>query len=99
MGEPMYIVLLKFSTNQGQAGQWMEGHKAWIKQGFDDGVFLLAGSLEPSLGGGIPAHDTSLAKLQQRVNADPLVAEDVVKAEIFELDPGKADERLQFLLS
>ncbi|MBI3415288.1 MAG: hypothetical protein HY043_08210 [Verrucomicrobia bacterium] len=95
----MHIVFLKFSTNKGQASQFMDGHKAWIKRGFDDGVFLLAGSLEPGLGGGILAHSTSLADLQSRVNGDPFVAENVVKAEIFELDPGKADERLQFLVS
>lgn len=29
----------------------MDGHKAWLKRGFDDGVFLLASSREPSLGG------------------------------------------------
>ena len=95
----MHIVFLKFSTNKSQAGQLMDGHKAWIKRGFDEGVFLLAGSLEPGLGGGILAHNTSLAELQSRVNEDPFVAKDVVKAEIFELDPGKADERLQFLVN
>jgi uncharacterized protein YciI len=95
----MHIVFLKFSANKSQAGQFMDGHKAWIKRGFDDGVFLLAGSLEPGLGGGILAHNTSLADLHGRVSGDPFVKEDVVKAEIFELDPGKADERLQFLVN
>ena len=95
----MHIILLKFSSNKSQAGKFMEGHKAWVKRGFDDGVFLLAGSLEPNLGGGILAHNTSLADLQRRVNDDPFVAEDVVKAEILELDPGKADARLQFLVN
>ena len=95
----MYIIFLKFSANKSRASQFMDGHKAWIKRGFDDGVFLLAGSLEPGLGGGILAHNTSLADLRGRVNDDPFVAEDVVKAEIFELDPGKADERLQFLVN
>ena len=95
----MYIIILKFSANKSRASQFMDGHKAWIKRGFDDGVFLLAGSLEPGLGGGILAHNTSLADLRGRVNDDPFVAEDVVKAEIFELDPGKADERLQFLVN
>ena len=95
----MFIVLLKFSRNQGQACQFMDGHKAWVKRGFDDGVFLLAGSLEPDLGGGILAHRTSMSDLQRRVNEDPFVVEDVVKAELYELDPGKADERLQFLVS
>ncbi len=94
----MFIVLLKFSGNKGQAGQFMEGHKAWIKRGFDDGVFLLAGSLLPNLGGGVVAHNTSLADLQSRVNSDPFVAENVVSAEILEITPSKADERLKFLL-
>ena len=95
----MHIVFLKFSVNKSQAGQLMDGHKAWIKRGFDDGVFLLAGSLEPGLGGGLLAHNTSLADLQIRINDDPFVSENVVTAEIFELDPGKADARLQFLVS
>ena len=95
----MYIVFLKFSANKSLASQFMESHKTWIKRGFDDGVFLLAGSLEPGMGGGILAHNTSLADLEGRVNNDPFVAEDVVKAEIIELDPGKADERLEFLVN
>ncbi len=94
----MFVVLLKFSDNKGQAGQFMEGHKDWIKRGFDDGVFLLAGSLQPSLGGGIVAHNTSLSDLQSRVNTDPFVAEKVVAAEILEIAPSKVDERLNFLL-
>ena len=94
----MFIVFLKFSGNKSQASQFIEGHKAWVKRGFEDGVFLLAGSLEPDLGGGILAHNTSLAALQSRVNDDPFVAKDVVRAEIFEIDPARADDRLQFLL-
>jgi uncharacterized protein YciI len=94
----MFIVLLKFSGNKGQAGQFMEGHNEWIRRGFDDGVFLLVGSLQPSLGGGIVAHNTTLPDLQSRVNNDPFVAENVVSAEILEITPAKADERLKFLL-
>ncbi len=94
----MFIVLLKFSSNKGQASQFMEGHKEWIKRGFDDGVFLLVGSLQPNLGGGIVAHDTSLADLQSRVNNDPFVAENVVSAEILEIAPSRTDGRLEFLL-
>jgi uncharacterized protein YciI len=94
----MFIVFLKFSDNKGQAGQFMEGHNEWIRRGFDDGVFLLVGSLQPNLGGGIVAHNTTLSDLQSRVNSDPFVAEKVVSAEILEITPAKADERLNFLL-
>jgi hypothetical protein len=50
------------------------------------------------LGGGIMAHNTSLSDLQSRVNDDPFVAENVVTAEILEIAPSKAEERLKFLL-
>lgn len=94
----MFIVFLRFSDNKEQASQFIEGHKQWIARGFDDGVFLLVGSLQPHMGGGIVAHNTSLQDLQRRVNDDPFVAEHVVTAEILELTPSKADERLKFLL-
>jgi uncharacterized protein YciI len=94
----MFIVLLKFSGNKGQASQFMEGHKDWIKRGFDDDVFLLVGNLQPNLGGAVVAHNTSLTDLQSRVNADPFVAQNVVCAEILEITPSRADERLKFVV-
>lgn len=94
----MYIVVLKFSGNKAAAGQFMEGHKAWLQRGFEDGVFLLAGSLQPGLGGAVVAHESTLPDLERRVQADPFVAEDVVRAEILEIAPARAAEQLQFLL-
>jgi len=94
----MFVVLLKFATGKARAGEFMDAHKAWIKRGFDDGVFLMAGSLQPQLGGAIMAHNTSLPDLKVRVNEDPFVAENIVSAEIHEITPAKADERLGFLL-
>jgi uncharacterized protein YciI len=94
----MYVVLLRFLGNKAQAAHFMDGHNAWLKRGFDDGVFLVAGSLQSSAGGGIIAHATSLEDLQARVNEDPFVANDVVSSEILEMTPKRADERLQFLV-
>ena len=95
----MFAVLLRFSSNKSQAGQFMEGHNAWIKRGFDDGIFLLVGSLQPNLGGGILAHNTSLSDLQKRVSDDPFVTQNVVSAEILEIKPARIDERLAFITS
>jgi uncharacterized protein YciI len=94
----MFVILLRFSANRREAGKFTAGHQQWIKRGFNDGVFLLVGSLKPNAGGGILAHNISLADLQNRVNDDPFVAEDIVSAEILEVAPAKADGRLAFLL-
>jgi len=95
----MFVVLLTFAADKARAGEFMDAHKAWIKRGFDDGVFLMAGSLQPQQGGAIMAHNTSLPDLQVRVNEDPFVAENIVSADIHEITPAKADERLDFLLA
>jgi len=95
----MFVVLLKFAGNKAKAGQFMEPHKAWLQRGFDDGIFLLAGILQPSLGGAIMAHNSSMPDLQERVSADPFVVEGVVSAEILEISPSRVDERLKPILA
>ncbi len=94
----MFVVLLKFSDSKDKAGQFMAGHNEWIKRGFDDGIFLLTGSLQPNLGGAVVAHNTTLPELQARVNDDPFVAENIVSADILEITPAKTDTRVDFLL-
>ncbi|VAW73734.1 hypothetical protein MNBD_GAMMA12-264 [hydrothermal vent metagenome] len=94
----MFIITLKFSSNKAQASQFMEGHNQWIEHGINDGVFLLVGNLQPSLGGAVVAHNTSLSELETRVNNDPFVVENVVSVEIIEITPTKTDKRLSFLV-
>ncbi len=71
----------------------------WVERGFGDGVFLLVGSLVPGIGGGILAHNTSLANLKKRLEKDPFVAEGIVVPDIIEFEPSRADPRLQFLVT
>ncbi|MEV0410605.1 hypothetical protein AB0I68_07255 [Streptomyces sp. NPDC050448] len=70
--------------------------RLWIRQGVQDGVFLLVGSLQPGQGGAVLAHDTTLEDLRNRVAADPFVAHEVVSAEIIEIAPNTTDPRLAF---
>jgi uncharacterized protein YciI len=93
----MFIILLRFAENRGQAGALMSSHNAWIQQGFDDGIFFLVGSLPPASGGAIMASGVSADELRRRVELDPFVVDGVVTAEIIEIAPNRLDERLQFL--
>lgn len=94
----MFVVLLRFAENKASAPALMQGHNEWLSRGFADGVFVLAGSIQPAAGGAIIAHDIEAEELRVRVDADPFVAEGVVSAEVIEITPGKVDERLGFLL-
>lgn len=93
----MFAVLLKFSKNADLAAEHMAGHKAWIQSGFDDGAFLLVGSIEKRKGGFILAAGENLDEVEARANDDPFVIHDVVTAEILEISPARMDERLSFL--
>ncbi|MFO6420158.1 YciI family protein [Hylemonella sp. W303a] len=94
----MFVVVLGFSTQRAQAALHLAGHQAWLKQGLDEGVFLLAGSLRDRGGGALLAHGLTREALQARVQQDPFVVADVVRAEIMEITPSLADARLRFLL-
>ncbi|ALA17393.1 MULTISPECIES: YciI family protein [unclassified Chelatococcus] len=93
----MFVVTLKFTADKARAAALMDGHNAWIRRGFDDGIFLLSGGLQPGVGGAVLAHNVSRADLEARVNEDPFVAEGVVSADILEIAPGRTDDRLAFL--
>lgn len=92
----MFVITLRFA-DKSKASQLMDGHNAWIKRGFDEGVFLLVGGLQPNAGGAIVAHNASRAGIEARVQDDPFVTEGVVSPEILEIAVGRVDERLAFL--
>lgn len=94
----MFIVTLRMTGDRTKAPAFMEGHNAWIRQGFEDGVFLAVGSLQPGPGGVLLVQESDLKALENRVNADPFVAEGVVTPEVIQFSPKKTDERLSFLL-
>jgi uncharacterized protein YciI len=92
----MFVITLRI-IDKTKAPQLMDEHKAWIKRGFDDGVFLLLGSLQSNAGGVILAHEASPEEIEARVQDDPFVAGGVVSVEILAIAPSRTDERLGFL--
>lgn len=67
----------------------------YLQQYFDDGVFLMVGGLQPSLGGGVLVHALSLTEIRKRIAAAPFVVERIVTAEIVEITPARVDARLK----
>jgi len=93
----MFMILLRFSANKAEAPRLMEAHSAWLREGFEAGVFQLAGSLPPGAGGAILAHGATRPEIEARLQADPFVAADVVRPAIVEIAPGRTDPRLAYL--
>ena len=77
----------------------MDEHNRWLKKGFEQQVFIFAGTIQPGIGGCILAQGETSDEINNRISQDPFVQKNVVKAEIMEVDGKKADQRLQFLLN
>lgn len=93
-----FAILLEFSCNRAQASAHMDGHNTWLRRGFDDGAFLLAGSLSPSRGGFVLARGDDADAMRRRVDQDPFVTHEVVSATVLEVDPKRAVPELGFLV-
>ncbi len=93
----MWVVQLKFGENADKRGDYFDAHKAWLMEGFEAGVFLAAGGLEPGPGGGILAYNCSREELDQRLAKDPFLVHGVIELEVFGIDASITDARLGFL--
>jgi len=93
----MFIISLKFSDNKKAAQEFMAAHNDWLSQGFADGIFQCAGSIKPAGGGAVLAHGESFDLLKTRVEADPFVQNNIVVAEITEIDVKRTVAALNFL--
>lgn len=93
----MFMIFIHLTAERTKMRDLMDGHKAWIARGREDGVFLLVGRLAGDAGGAILAHGESREQIEVRVKQDPFVSEGLAQAEIQEFIPVLADKRLQFL--
>lgn len=94
----MKVILMRLSENAADAPKHMAAHNEWIAKGFDDGVFLLIGSLQSAKGGMILAAGEDNDALQKRIAVDPFVREGIVEVELHDAKPFKFDPRLSFIL-
>lgn len=93
----MFIITLILTEKKSQAKDFMAAHNEWISKGFDDGLFLLVGSLKPQAGGSILAVAESRELIETRIAEDPFVREGIAKAHIQQVSPARTDARLSFL--
>lgn len=95
----MHIIFLKFGPHRSQAKHWMAEHVRWIQQGIDDGVFLMAGSLDDAQGGVVLAANAGREEIALRIAQDPFVVHGVVTAEVHAVTPSRLAQGLASLLA
>jgi uncharacterized protein YciI len=95
----MFIILLTYKKPLDQVDRHLGDHKAWVRQGFEEGVFILAGAQRPRTGGVLLATGNDRPAIQARVDRDPFLLAGVATVEIIEIAPSTLDARLDWLKS
>jgi hypothetical protein len=77
----------------------MAAHNEWIAKGFADGVFLGRRLADAGSGRRNPCTRGSREDHEARVATDPFIVHGIVAAEIYEVDPKRTTEALNFLIA
>lgn len=80
----MFILSLTYKAPLEKADEQMQGHMAWLKQGYDDGHFIASGRKVPRTGGVILARGERSA-IETFCAADPFVTHAIADYEITEV--------------
>jgi uncharacterized protein YciI len=95
----MFIVRLTYRVPVEQIDSQMEAHRAWVEQGFADGIFVASGPLIPRDGGVILAHGINRTALERLLASDPFALHGMATADVIEMHVRATDPRLDFLKS
>lgn len=79
----MLILSLTYIAPLEEADRQMEAHMAWVRQGYDDGIFVASGRKMPRTGGVILARGERAA-IEALCAADPFVVHGIAEYDIIE---------------
>ncbi|MHA6723438.1 YciI family protein [Sphingomonas sp. RS2018] len=81
---PVCIITLTYTAELSAVDALMPAHVDWLRKGFDEGVFLLAGRQVPRVGGVIVSRGTRDA-VEAVAATDPFVTGGVATAAVTEI--------------
>ena len=93
----MFIIDLEYLQPVEAVELWLEEHKAFLKQQYADGIFLMSGRKHPRTGGIILAQAGNRAALEALIQQDPFYREGIARFTITEFLPTMTAEALQSL--
>ena len=94
---PVCIVTLTYTAPLAAIDAQMKAHVAWLKRGFDEGMFLLAGRQVPRTGGVIVVRGHR-AEVTALMTSDPFVTAEAATFEVIEVATSFAADALADLI-
>ena len=83
----MFIVTLTYLKPVEEIDALMHDHVAWLKKGYDEGLFIASGRRVPRSGGVILAKSGDEQALRENLARDPFVVHGTARCEVVEFTP------------
>jgi uncharacterized protein YciI len=92
----MFLLSLTYKVPNDEVDRHLDAHKAWLKEGYEAGLFLASGRKVPRTGGMIFARGPR-AQIDAMARRDPFHVNGVADYFISEIDINMAAEALEIL--
>ena len=80
----MFILTLTYLKPVEEADALMPGHLEWLRQGYEDGLFVASGRRVPRTGGVILARSGDEQALRDTIARDPFVIHGIARCDVVE---------------
>ncbi len=94
----MFLLSLTYKVPNDEVDRHLDAHKAWLKEGYDAGIFMASGRKVPRTGGMIFARG-SHAEIDAMARRDPFYVNGVADFVLNEININMAADELQGLLA
>ena len=93
----MYAIILRYKVPLHEVDRHVDAHRAWLREHYADGHFLLSGAQRPRVGGFILAAAMARAKLDAILAGDAFKTAGVADYEVIDVAATTTSPELAFL--
>ena len=93
----MYAIILRYKVPLHEVDRHVDAHRAWLREHYAAGHFLLSGAQRPRVGGFILAAAMARAKLDAILAGDAFKTADVADYEVIDIAATTTSPDLAFL--
>jgi len=87
MADCYFLAMSKFLVSEAKVLDQLVEHRAWSKAGYDDGIILISGRLDPPEGGLICFRAASVEAAEAFLASDPFAMNDVAQYSLIKFTP------------
>lgn len=85
----MFLVLVTYKKSLDEIDRYLDDHRAFLDDGYNNNYFVVSGPKNPRTGGVIISQLSSREKLEKFLERDPFLTHNIADYQVIEFDPVK----------